>query len=493
MVSNSLSLTSLNSHQLINNINTNQDDLLETNQKIASGKNTSITYKDPTNNAKAHSLRSDVKAYSSLLTTMNDKSSMLSVASNAISEEEKKALDIENIIKESQNINLDYKDKEALHKDIQIIIKDFDNIANNTIYNNLSLLDGNLENSKIISNIQTYNHVNVNIPSFDTSKIIKARFETGDTIKQSKVVNIGFKLDNGDFFTLPETIISSSPNTGIGMIAKLINDNSSTLGLHASYNVETQSVNDMFVGTLKQLNINGVSIGTLKINDEEDYEILTDMINKKSSDTGVHASLDGKKLVLTSLDGRGISLKSTEGLNILNLPEGKDVNYGKLTIVNYNGGASSIQNSRDIGFHKIKSSTMALDYFARGDFTIENKQSMGINTENLSKNSKITLDNEIYTKNFLAIINHISDKLKNTKKEISLAQIQIQDNSNMAHLSQIGARQNAENIEDIDYSQEIFNKNKYENITKGASYAFTNSLDFNKKLYDILFDTLKVK
>ncbi|MDU9800107.1 flagellin hook IN motif-containing protein, partial [Helicobacter pylori] len=77
-------------------------------------------------------------------------------------------------------------------------------------------------------------------------------------------VGLNFKQVNGVNDYKIETVrISTSAGTGIGALSEIINRFSNTLGVRASYNVMATGGTPVQSGTVRDLTINGVEIGTV--------------------------------------------------------------------------------------------------------------------------------------------------------------------------------------------------------------------------------------
>ena len=124
-------------------------------------------------------------------------------------------------------------------------------------------------------------------------------------------VGLNFKQVNGVNDYKIETVrISTSAGTGIGALSEIINRFSNTLGVRASYNVMATGGTPVQSGTVRELTINGVEIGTVNDVHKNDADgRLTNAINSVKDRTGVEASLDIQgRINLHSIDGRAISV-----------------------------------------------------------------------------------------------------------------------------------------------------------------------------------------
>ena len=484
-------MSSISTLQTIGAISTHNTNLADTNQRLETGKKTNPTDENPTDTAKAAKLRSDINSFTSLVTELNDRYTMLTVAEQGISSQQSTLNSVKAKIESASNPTYTYDEKQAIAQEVANLIAQIDFVANNTKYNGQQLLSGNFEDSKLSISHESNNHLELSIPSLDTSKVTSTRFETGARVETASVVGLRFDVGENTIVELPNVIISSSAGTGIGKLAEVINENSAELGFTASYNVSTTGAGAIRTGIIENIQINGTYVGSVELISKEQYGNLTSLINEKTNLTGVTASLKGDKLHLASEDGRGINITAEDGLGLLNLTVGEEENYGKLTLTNYEGKASHIINPNEIGFNRLESKVVGFNYFADGVFSTEDKQAIGLENDAIFSDDKIDLSNDIFSAHLSKIVDSVSEKLVEVKKHIQFLQEQIQNSKDYTLSSKITSRENLSNIEDINYSEEIYNQNKFEQLAKGALYSFSSAIANDKKVHEIIFESLR--
>ena len=493
MITNSVSLTSQQTLNGLDAIKTHGNNLDKSLKRLETGKKNIPAYENPVDGAKIGSLKSDLKAQVTLIQELNDKYTMLNVAENGVSQQQSALNNVMSKIKQSQDSDLEKVKKDELYKESIELIADINRVANNTTYKGLSLLNGNLENAKINTGIQTHQDIGLNITSKDINKITKIRFETGDSIIKSDEVSLQFEVSKGEVVTLDPVIISHSVGTGIGELAAVINHNSDTLGFSASYDVSTVGIAKIQNGFVRGIVINDTEIGSVEIKSSKDYEKLTKLINEKSEQTGVVASVKAGVLKLNSPSGRGINIRASSGLNLLKLPQELDENYGRLTLIQDKGIASNIVNSKPIGFNKLSSKTFGLNYFSKGNFSLDEKKAIGFQDDDAKNVGKFDLSNASFAQNFLKVIEATQKNLTATKQNIQFVRDQILQYRNAATSKKSDLDISVANLEDVDYAKEMANKAKFEQLQKGALYTFNQSLDHKNKMYEILFESFKAK
>ena len=484
-------MSSISTLQTIGTMNTHNASLADTHLRLETGKKTNPTDENPADTAKASRLRSDINSLTSLVTELNDRYTLLSVAEQGISNQQSTLNNVKAKIESSTNPTYSFEEKQVLAREAVNLIGQIDFIANNTKYNGQQLLSGNFSDSKFSVSQESYNHAELKIPSLDTSDIVNTRFETGAKVSDPSVISLRFNVGENTIVELPQVIISSSSGTGLGKLAEVINQNSNDLGFTASYTVTTTGEGGIRTGAIDELEINGTQVGSIELTSAEQYPSLVELINQKTNSTGVTASLKGDKLHLSSADGRGIRVRSGGGIELLNLAEGGEENYGKLTLANHKGEASHIINPNDIGFNRVDSKTIGFDYFADGVFTTEDKKAIGLEDETIFSDGTIDLTNDIFASHLIKITESATEKLVDVKKHIQFLQEQIQNSKDYTLSSKITSRENLANIEDINYSDEIYNQNKFEQLAKGALYSFNSALANDKKVHEIIFESLR--
>ncbi|WP_269148203.1 flagellin, partial [Campylobacter lanienae] len=104
------------------------------------------------------------------------------------------------------------------------------------------------------------------------------------------------KIDNDTF-----------KSDGYKAVAEMMNGVSDKTGIKVNVN-NTQILGVVAAGTVRDLIINGVSIGNVTVKANDSDNALIGAINAKKDETGVEASLDNGRLVLAAKDGRAIRI-----------------------------------------------------------------------------------------------------------------------------------------------------------------------------------------
>ncbi|TEX99480.1 flagellin hook IN motif-containing protein, partial [Campylobacter sp. US33a] len=266
---------------------------------------------------------------------------------------------------------------------INRLMEELDNIANTTSFNGKQLLSGSFINQEFQIGAQSNQSIKASIGATQSSKIGVTRFETGAQVVNSGIASLTIKNYNGiDDFTFQDVVISTSVGTGIGALAEEINKYADKTGVRASFNVQTVGMRAITAGsTGDDFAINGVKIGKIEFQDGDKNGSLVSSINAVKDSTGVEASLsDDGKLVLTSRDGRGISLTGDVGMNTGISPADHE-NYGRLSLVKNDGRDIAISGT-GFGFdnEQLVSQTSVSLRDTKGQISKEIADAMGFNS-----------------------------------------------------------------------------------------------------------------
>ena len=338
-------------------VNKQLDNSLE---RLSSGYRLNKAADDASGMSIADSLRTQAKSLDQAIRNANDAIGIIQIADKAIDEQVKILDTIKVKAVQSAQDGQTSRTRAALQADITRLMEELDNIAATTTFNGKSLLAGAFSNAKFQIGAYSNTTINASIGATSSDKIGQTRFETGQNIIRPEDVTLKFKAVNGrDDIKLESVVISHSVGTGIGSLAEVINKNSNSLQVRAAWSVESTGAKVIGHGItldangiatnnrIEGLTINGVKLGDMNnilVNDS-DGKVLA-AINNLTDQTGVKAAADPRgRLVLTSIDGRGISVVATKGLDVLGIDLNADLqnlqganvkghtNYGRLTLI----------------------------------------------------------------------------------------------------------------------------------------------------------------
>lgn len=295
------------------NLNNNQKLLSESLTRLHSGLKINKSADDGAGLIIADKLQVESNTLSQVIKNANDAIAIMEIADKAMGEQSKILDTIKVKATQASQDGHNTQTLNAIEQDISKLIKNLDSIAKSTTFNGNNLLDGSYTNKKF--NIGEYNqNITLSIQPTTSSKLGNVIYETTSISADGTVIPT-FNLGSGmEELALGEVIISTSRGTGVGVLAEVINQNSSKVGVRASWANNFTSQNLIRGGDVISLSINGVKIGYLSAIEKGDPKgIVVDVINRVSDLTGVRAYMeDGGQLTFQSIDGRGIIVSGAQ-------------------------------------------------------------------------------------------------------------------------------------------------------------------------------------
>ncbi|WP_410688668.1 flagellin A [Campylobacter lari] len=331
--------TNVSSLNAQNNANLNSRALDNSLSRLSSGLRINSAADDASGMAIADSLRSQANTLGQAISNGNDALGILQTADKAMDEQLKILDTIKVKATQAAQDGQSTKTRNMLQADINRLMEQLDNIANQTSFNGKQLLSGGFVNQEFQVGAQSNQSVKASIGATQSSKIGVTRFETGSQAKTSGVAQLTIKNYNGiDDFKFQPVVISTSVGTGLGALAEEINRVADITGVRANFLVETTGAGPIKAGkTGQDFTINGVKIGEVEYKDGDENGALVAAINSVKDTTGVEASKDENgRLVLTSRDGRGIKIEGNIGAGAGILNKDKE-NYGRLSLIKNDG------------------------------------------------------------------------------------------------------------------------------------------------------------
>jgi len=280
--------------------------------RLSSGLRINSAADDASGMAIADSLRSQADSLGQAIKNANDAIGVIQTADKAMDEQLKIVDTIKTKAVQAAQDGQSTQSRQALQSDITRLMQELDNIATTTSFNGMQLLSGSFTNKEFQIGAFSNQTVRASISPTDSSKIGAIRYETTATISGFGTASLKFMNPNGTTITLQSVTLSTSAGTGLGQLSDAINKASDVLGVRASYRVVTTGSAAVQGGDVRNLVINGTTIGDiLGIKPSDARGTLINSINAVTDQTGVYASIDIMgRLVLTSTDGRGIDVKT---------------------------------------------------------------------------------------------------------------------------------------------------------------------------------------
>lgn len=272
----------------------------------------------------ADSLRSQASSLEQSIASGNDAIGILQTADYAMAEQ------IEIIdtirVKAIQAAN-DFHTRDsrlAIHQDIMRLLEEFDNIANTTTFNGHKLLNGNFSNKNFQMGAYSNEIISITIPRADSKAVGHLSFATSSPLMYENTTDFAkaewtFTLNHGtigneklEFNFTGQDLLTQ----GFKYITDRVN------AVHVETGIRASARSDLatpvpILGQLIQgpvnLSINGYQIlsnATVQKGDADG--LVLNAINSQSSLTGVTATIDNGRMMLTSHKGLPIYIKTNE-------------------------------------------------------------------------------------------------------------------------------------------------------------------------------------
>ena len=272
----------------------------------------------------ADSLRSQASSLEQSIASGNDAIGVLQTADYAMAEQ------IEIIdtirVKAIQAAN-DFHTRDsrlAIHQDIMRLLEEFDNIANTTTFNGHKLLNGNFSNKNFQMGAYSNETISITIPRADSKAVGHLSFATSSPLMYENTTDFAkaewtFTLNHGtigneklEFNFTGQDLLTQ----GFKYITDRVNAVHVETGIRASARSDLATpvpiLGQLIPGPVN-LSINGYQIlsnATVQKGDADG--LVLNAINSQSSLTGVTATMDNGRMMLTSHKGLPIYIKTNE-------------------------------------------------------------------------------------------------------------------------------------------------------------------------------------
>jgi flagellin len=238
--------------------------------------------------------------------------------------------------------------RKALQNDINALMGSLKQIAAQTSYNGINLLNGQFSNKEFQVGAYSNQTVAVTIRDASIEKIGHfngLKGQEGGAGETSKDLSINGK-------NISQTTLSDTNKDGVNLTVEAINAKSNETGVTASANTQVNG-NHIIGGTLANgdIKINGIAIGAVSIDPSDTSGNLLSAINNVSNQTGVTARIDAGKLILSSTNGENVHITGNittdeEGIETSAVEKaGLEIgtNFGQITL--FSEDAINIENA----------------------------------------------------------------------------------------------------------------------------------------------------
>ncbi len=467
-------------------------------ERLSSGQRINRAADDSSGMAIADNLKTQANAIGQAIDNANEGIGIIQIADQAIKEQ----VDILSTIKvkatQAAQDGQSTETRTAIQGDIKKLLEQLDNISSTTTYNGKQLLSGGFVDKEFQVGAYSRNSAKVSIGATSSDKIGHVRVETTgarqiDSAGTAQLTFTSNNIPNGSV-TLEAVKIDYKAGTGVGVLAEKINKNSDLLGVRASYKVETVGGSAIQSGDVKNLTINGVSIGDIDgVEDNDGDGKLLAAINSVKDQTGVSAYLDPRgRLRLVSEDGRAINISSgedtdgdgvTDSNRLQDVADIEDGFYGgRLTLTSTgaqdikvsdaSGGAleDALNNSStaNLNLRGVLGSYTATEADALGAYADTNSLGYG---DSLTA-GVTTLEGAMAT---MDIADSAMKQLDFIRESLGSIQNEFNAVTNNLSVSETNIKAAESTIRDIDFAEETANFNKLNILAQSGSYALSQA------------------
>ena len=450
-------------------------------EKLSSGLRINKSADDASGMAIADSLRSQANTLGQAIRNTNDAIAMVQVADKAMDEQIKILDSIKSKAAQAAQDTQNYDSRAAIQRDVIRLIEQLDNIAFQTSYNGLKMLSGGFTNKEFQVGAYSNETIKASIGATSSDKIGATRRETSTNVTASGTSTLQFTV-NGQDITLENVTISTSAGTGLGVLAQTINKNSDVLGnIRATAQVKSTGSAQIAAGNVTAMEINGIAIGDVVVEDADKNGNLRNAINKYTTETGVIASVDtAGRLNLTSVDGRGIQLGGTHNA-VTGLADTAE-NYGRLTLVNLASNDVVVTDTNAAGIDA-NLNQFQHSFNLRAVTGIFDKDEIqaggGFGNAEAYNDAQQNFGAGVTTREGAMIVMDIAESgiklLDKIRSDIGSAQQQLEVTLNNISVTQVNVKAAESGIRDVDFGSESSNFSKQNILIQSGSYALSQA------------------
>ena len=514
-------VAALNSHA---NAIVNDRALTSSLGRLSSGLRIQTAADDASGMAIADSLRSQANSLGQAIANANDAVGIIQTADKAMDEQIKILDTIKTKAIQAAQDGQNADSRRALQNDISRLLEELDMIATTTSFNGQQLLNGNFSNKNFQIGAYSNETAKISIGATNSNTIGHTRFETTNNARYSQfstvsTMSVIVKLSGIDGYPNGYTFEKINAETfkteGYKAIAEMMNGVADKTGVRAKVNNTQIFSNTISAGSIKNLMINGVTIGNITVKTNDSDNVLIGAINAKKDETGVEASLENGHLVLASKDGRAIRIGVLSGASNLGgfsagtsdgSAGGGAILFGTMTFIRQDardikigvGGLSVISgmsaapitqasvatatyNQASVNLKYMNSGTIsgvmakAMGYFAGGFTAVYStpNQNGGVNTYG---GAQAMID----------VAESARKSLDRIRADLGSVQNQLIATLNNITVTQVNVKSAESQIRDVDFASESANFSKYNILAQSGSYAMSQANAVQQNILKLL-------
>ncbi len=346
--------------------------------------------------------------------------------------------------------------RKAIQSDIDKLLEEANNIAKTTSFNGQNLLDGSFQNKEFHIGAYSEESVGINIGNTRTNHIGAHVDQTGSAAVTTGALTAGALTIKTDKLTVAVDVGATASGAKAGQTndsawakAEAINAVSDKTHVEAIAKTEYTASAAVTSATITagSITINGIDIGSVDVKASDADGALMNAINAISNKTGVVASHDGGKMVLTAKDGSDITVSGSSVSSGLT----SSIHTGSITLVSDDtvdlGGTASAVGFVSGGEHLSKGSTLStIDVTTREGA----EKAIRISDSALKQIDKIRSD-----------VGSTQNQLESTVRNISVTQVNVTAAEST--------------IRDVDFAAESANLKKRNILAQSGVYAMSQA------------------
>jgi flagellin len=313
-------ISSLNAQR---NLNTSQSALATSLQRLSSGLRINSAKDDAAGLAISDRMTSQINGSNQAARNANDGISLAQTAEGDLAQIGNNLQRMRDLSVQSSNVTNSASDRAALQGEVSQLVAENNRIAANSSFNGVKLLDGTFNNQTFQVGANNTNNDRITVSSISSALTSNLGMSFTASVAGG-AITAGTAFANGDLtlqvganvFTVGAAVNGSNgqSNDSAYSIANAINAASSgvTATASAATSVNAAAATGGAAADAGNFTINGatVNIAAGDLGGANDASNVMNQINKVSAVSGVTASLNSGKIVLTASDGRNIAVSA---------------------------------------------------------------------------------------------------------------------------------------------------------------------------------------
>ncbi|WP_141080957.1 flagellin B, partial [Campylobacter lanienae] len=403
--------------------------------------------------------------------------------------------------------------RRALQNDISRLLEELDMIATTTSFNGQQLLNGNFSNKNFQIGAYSNETAKVSIGATNSNTIGHTRFETTNNAIFSSISTlsgVAVKLSGIDGYPggyeFQKIDNETFKSDGYKAVAEMMNGVSDKTGVKVNVN-NTQILGVVAAGTVRDLIINGVSIGNVTVKANDSDNALIGAINAKKDETGVEASLDNGRLVLAAKDGRAIRIAafSTTATTVFSARAGaslggpahsagtvylgtitfvrqdaRDIKVGLNNMSIVSGMSAAAITVASIASATYNQSSVNLKYMNAGTIDFATAKAMGFFDGGYSAAyGQAAQAGGVNTYGGAQAMVDVAESARKTldklRADLGSVQNQLVATINNITVTQVNVKSAESQIRDVDFASESANFSKFNILAQSGSYAMSQA------------------